>query len=186
MEPAALADAELVERIVASAPTTAGRWEAELVRRFVPRVRLYGLRHLRRADAADDLVQAELLVVLERTRAGEVRDPARLASFVLGTCRLVVQQWRRGDGHRAALLATFGADLTPAAPRPPSLDRARMGACLGRLGERERTVIVLTFYDERDADEIATALGMTPGNVRVVRHRALARLATCMGVGEDA
>jgi RNA polymerase sigma-70 factor (ECF subfamily) len=54
-------------------------------RRLAPRVRLYGLRHLRDRHAAADLVQQVLLMTLERLRAGKVREPERIASFVLGT-----------------------------------------------------------------------------------------------------
>jgi RNA polymerase sigma-70 factor (ECF subfamily) len=51
-----------------------------------------------------------------------------------------------------------------------------------RLAERERAVVVLSFYSERGSDDIAAELGLSAGNVRVVRHRALARLRGCMGV----
>jgi len=41
-------------------------------------------------------------------------------------------------------------------------------------------VLILTFYDERPAGEIATALGMNAGAVRVLRHRALSRMRQCL------
>ena len=50
-----------------------------------------------------------------------------------------------------------------------------------RLAERARTVLVLTFYAERTADQIVEELRLTPGHVRVIRHRALAALQSCMG-----
>ena len=70
--------------------------EAELYRRLAPRVRLYGLRHLRDRHAAADLVQQVLLMTLERLRAGKLREPERIASFVLGMCRMAVLEMRRG------------------------------------------------------------------------------------------
>jgi hypothetical protein len=42
-------------------------------------------QHLARRIAAADLVQDVLIPTLQKLRAGEVRDPARLASFILGT-----------------------------------------------------------------------------------------------------
>jgi len=36
----------------------------------------------------------------------------------------------------------------------------------------------------RASEEIARELETTPGNVRVVRHRALAHLRACMGADE--
>jgi RNA polymerase sigma-70 factor (ECF subfamily) len=160
--------------------------ETELVRRFAPRVRLYGLRHLRSPAAADDLVQAVLVIVLEAVRAGSVREPDRLPSFVLGTCRHVAGGWRRGEARRQGLLERFGdglAEAARAASAPPAIDLARLAGCVGGLPPREQLVINLTFYEDREADEIAAALATTAGNVRVVRHRALARLASCMGAG---
>ena len=62
-----------------------GAAETEFYRRLAPRVRLYGLKHLRDAQAASDLVQQVLMLTLERLRAGELRDPERLVSFVFGT-----------------------------------------------------------------------------------------------------
>jgi RNA polymerase sigma-70 factor (ECF subfamily) len=156
--------------------------EAELVRRFAPRVRLYGLRHLRSAAAADDLVQTVMVVMIESLRAGKVREPDRLPSFVLGTCRLVAMEWRRGERRRRGLLETFGEELAPAAAAPPpGVDHARLGGCLDGLSLRERTVVVMTYYQELAAEEIGVQLGMTAGNVRVVRHRAVERLAGCLG-----
>jgi RNA polymerase sigma-70 factor (ECF subfamily) len=60
------------------------------------------------------------------------------------------------------------------------LDLGRLTGCVAALSERERTVVVLSFYAERDCDAIGLELGLTPGNVRVVRHRALSRLRSCM------
>ena len=45
--------------------------------------------------------------------------------------------------------------------------------------------MVLTFFADKPADEVGTELAISAGNVRVIRHRALARLRGCLGVGED-
>lgn len=178
-----LPDAELARRIAAAPPGEAREAEGELARRFGPRVRLYGLRHLRDASAAQDLVQEVLVTTIEALRAGRVQDPERLASFVLGTCRVTVAGWRRSAQRRARLLVEFGDALAPLpepAPAPPP-EGARLAECLRRLRGRARTVIVLTFYAERSSEEIARELGTSPGNVRVLRHRALARPHECLG-----
>jgi RNA polymerase sigma-70 factor (ECF subfamily) len=78
-------------------------------------------------------------------------------------------------------LERFGSDLLPPpAADEPVLDLERLTRCLASLAERERSVVMMSFYEERDAQGIATDLGMTPANVRVVRHRALGRLRACM------
>jgi RNA polymerase sigma-70 factor (ECF subfamily) len=174
-------DAALVRAIAAGAPHSAAEAEAELYRRLAPRVRLYGLRHLRDPHAAADLVQQVLLMTLERLRAGKLRQPEKLASFVLGMCRLVVLEARRGTARREALLRAYGD--TAEAIEPPAwrgLEEARLAACLERLAERERSVLILSFFADKAADEVARELGLTPVNARVIRHRALLKLRECM------
>ena len=129
-EPAAVAegpsDHQLAVRVAGGGDPAA---EAELVLRFTPRVRLYGLRHLREPAAADDLVQEVLLLTLERLRAGRVREPERLALFVFGACRLVIRNQRLGTRRRDVLLERFAAEfpagrgrgrLPEARPRAPA------------------------------------------------------------------
>jgi DNA-directed RNA polymerase specialized sigma24 family protein len=38
----------------------------------------------------------------------------------------------------------------------------------------------MTFYDEHTSDQVADFLGISTTNVRVIRHRALGRVRTCM------
>jgi len=171
-------DAELAGRVRAGDRAA----EAELFRRLAPRVRLYGLRHLRDPAAADDLVQDVILTTFDSLRSGKVRDEKRLSSFVLGTCRRVVAGLRRGTARRKRLLERFGPDLepAPASRDEASLDLDRLARCLEALSARERTVVVLSFYAERDSAGIAAELGLAAANVRVIRHRAVGRLRACL------
>lgn len=177
-------DATLARRI-AAAPGDAAA-ETELYRRLAPRIRLYGLKHLRDAQAAADLAQQVMLLTLERLRAGKLRDAERLASFVFGTCRMQVLDLRRTGARRARLLDRYAT--APQVEEPAAalgLDHARVAECLDRLSERERSVLVMTFHDEQPAREVAAALGLSEGNVRVIRHRGLGRLRDCVnGEGE--
>jgi RNA polymerase sigma-70 factor (ECF subfamily) len=69
--------------------------------------------------------------------------------------------------------------------RPDLLAMQRLAECMKGLAERERTVVSLSFFVEQSAAEIGDALGMQSGNVRIARHRALARLRSCMGLGSE-
>ncbi len=155
--------------------------ESELCRRMSPRIRLYGLRHLRSAAAADDLVQQVLLRAIEALRAGRLRDSDKLAPFVLGICRMTVIELRRTAHRQQHLLEEFGGALVPDHRSTPSLDNDRLGRCVQALAERERSVVVMTFYDERPTAEVCVLLGTSEVNVRVIRHRAIGRLRACMG-----
>src|SRR6185312_11034054 len=141
----AASDADLVRTIADAAPVCDSQAEAELYRRLAPRVRLYGLRHLRDIQAAADLTQQVLLMTIEKLRAGALREPEKLASFVLGTCRLVVL-----DLRREALLRRYGAAAESEAPAPPdTLERQKLARCLEGLAERERSVLIASFFADK-------------------------------------
>lgn len=160
--------------------------EDELCRRFAPRVRLYGLRHLRDESAADDLVQTVLETTLSKLRAGEVREPDQVASFVLGVARMQAHAARRRDAREESMDERTAASLATApGPDPEPLARDRMARCLEALDERSRAVVLLSFYAEQSASDVAGALATTAGNVRVMRHRAIERLRECMGLTKD-
>src|SRR6478609_4442405 len=104
---AEMSDAALAQRIAEGDREA----ETEVCRRMAPRIRLYGLRHLRSAAAADDLVQNVLIKTLEALRAGRLRDADRLAPFVLGVSRMTVLDSRRTTRRQEQLLEAFGGVL---------------------------------------------------------------------------
>lgn len=172
---------EAIARRVVAGETTA---EQELCRRFLPRVRAWGLKHLRDEAAALDLSQQVMLAVLEALRQGRVEQLDRLGPFVLGVCKHTMFAWNRGQRRRAALLDYFGPSFETALriddTVEAALDRRRLGDCFDRLAPRARTLLALTFFTERSGDEIAGELGLSGENVRVLRHRALKQLHECM------
>lgn len=177
-------DKALALRILERAPARDPAAETELCRRLGPRIRLFALKHLRNEAAAADLVQDVLIVLLTKLREGAVRDPGQVVSFVLGTARQMVVDGRRTGARRDRLLEAFQLDVLPADEEAPeTLDTARLGRCLAALSERERAVLVMTFYDDCPADAVASELGLKAGNVRVIRHRGLERLRDCMAAG---
>jgi RNA polymerase sigma-70 factor, ECF subfamily len=176
-----VSDEALARRIAGGQSGSTDAEESELYRRFAPRVRLYGRRHLQNDAAAEDLAQEVLLLTILRLRAGEVHRPEEIGSFILGTSRMMAHGERRLARRREALTARF---MEPAVGSAPSsiaaLDARRVAACLGALAERDRLVVVLTFYADREAPRIAEDLGVSPGAVRAIRHRAIARLRECV------
>ncbi len=181
-------EAQAAREIAAAAPGQAREAEARLYALLAPRLRRYGLRHLRDTQAAADLVQQVMVLTLERLRKGGLREPGRVVSFVLGASRLTVRNLQRGERRRAALLERH-ADERPlvGAAAEQQLqarqDHALVSQCLQRLSERERAVIVLSFFGDETAEGVGTQLGLSPGNVRVIRHRSLDKLRRCV-VGE--
>jgi RNA polymerase sigma-70 factor (ECF subfamily) len=159
--------------------------ELAFCRRYADRIRGYGLRHLRDATAAQDLVQQVLLTVLEALREGRVQDPSRMDAYVFGTCRNTVMDMRRANARQRRVAERASAGLPEGyVPDWASLDRGPLEGCLQALEPRDRAVVVATFVEDRDADDIGAAMKLTPGNVRVIRHRALARLLACLEGGQ--
>ena len=177
----AVSDEALARRIAGGLSESMDAEVTELYRRFAPRVRLYGRRHLQNDAAADDLAQEVLLLTIERLRRGEVRKPEDIGSFILGTSRMMAQSERRVARRREALTTRFmDTTVETAASSFASLDAPRVAACLRDLAERDRLVVLLTYYADREAPRIAEDLGISPGAVRVIRHRAMTRLRDCV------
>jgi RNA polymerase sigma-70 factor (ECF subfamily) len=177
---------DLARAVAALRPGSSEAAESDLYRRFAPRVRLYGLRHLRSEDAAADLVQQVMLLTIEKLRSGLVRETDQIASFILGTCRMMAKDHRRREWRRERLREAFLPSSIVEAPADDAgLDLDRLEHCLARLADRERSVVLLTFYAEKSATEVGTELRLTAGNVRVIRHRAIERLRNCVASREE-
>lgn len=153
--------------------------ERELCETYAPRVRAFGLRHLRDRAAADDLVQHVLLAALSALRENRIEDLSKVGAYVLGTARNAVMDMRRGEA-RQRRVAERAALPDGYLPSYPGVERRRLEHCLGELDTRDRSIVLASFVEDRDADEIGTTLKLTAGNVRVIRHRALAKLHDCV------
>jgi len=121
------------------------------------------------------------MVVIEALRAGRVQDLERIDRYVLGTCPNVAHAMRRSLKRREDSMRRLSAELGSAVIAPwARLEGRRVEDCLGGLAPRDSRVLQLLFQEERTAAEVASALGTTAGNVRVIRHRAITRLRECV------
>lgn len=154
----------------------------EICRRFAPRVRLYGWKHLRDSFNVEELVQRVLLVVVRSLKERSVLEPEAFASYVLGVARVqsleLVRKSRREPPASDEQMTELWVD-PQSEPEPQALKR--LSDCLERLPERERSVIVLSYLQEENSPIIAKNWGTTVQNIRVIRHRAIGRLRDCMG-----
>jgi RNA polymerase sigma-70 factor (ECF subfamily) len=145
--------------------------------RYAARLKGHARRWLRSADAAD-AVQDAFIILLEKAPTLLDRDDINIGGFLFNTLRYKAL---RALAARETPVPEPGADE----PSPEDdgftvlLRREDAGRISG-LFERtcsplEQHVMTLDIEDRSDA-EITSALGITPGHVRVVRHRALAKL----------
>lgn len=89
------------------------------------------------------------------------------------------------DGFRT-LLARADADALRDAPTEAArlltaiVKTAQLSGCLAGLSEVHRQVVALRVLEELSGADAARALGLTPGHVAVLLHRARAQLERCM------
>jgi RNA polymerase sigma-70 factor, ECF subfamily len=130
-------------------------------------------------DIADDVAQEVCIAVL--TALPRYRDIGRpFASFVFG-----IASHKVADAKRCAARLAIPTEDLPDSPdsRPgpeetvvADLEAERARALLARLPPQQRELVVLRVLTGLSAEETGSALGMSPGAVRVAQHRALARL----------
>ena len=160
--------------------------EGEVCREFAPRIRAIALRHLRDRSSADDIVQEVLASVVVALRGGRIEHPEHLGAYVFSACRRRIADAHRTEARRSALrneICITGAPATKHAqvPEEKHLDVDQVVLALTPLSGRERQIINETFTADRSAEEIAESIGTTPGHVRVLRHRALAKMRAALG-----
>ncbi|MBZ0233382.1 MAG: sigma-70 family RNA polymerase sigma factor [Deltaproteobacteria bacterium] len=144
-------------------------------------MRTFWRRRLRGTEV-DELTQETMLRFVQAMRRGAIADPERMGGFVLGICRNLARERVRTAERRAALFAEFSTALASLEDEP-ELARyqfAQLEDCLSQISQRSRDVIRHAYIDGHSAAEIGERLAMSEGNVRVVRHRALEALRTCM------
>jgi RNA polymerase sigma-70 factor (ECF subfamily) len=155
--------------------------EREVCQRLLPAMRAFAQRRLPPA-AAEDFTQDAVLLLVEALRSNRIQDPARLAGFALGICRNLARERARLGERRRELQAQFGisaADLV-AFDAPLELRRAQLEDCYSQLAEHARKVIHATFCEDHADAQIASTLSLSEANVRVIRHRTLAALRSCL------
>ncbi len=117
------------------------------------------------ASVAQDIAQDAMVAVHQRW--SEIDNPsAYLRATVVNLSRMAIRRWsteRRYAGRRVETVTTN-----------PEFDETWQQ--LRRLPARQRSVVVLRFYEDLSLAEIAEVLGMPVGTVKSTLHRALDNL----------
>ena len=62
-------------------------------------------------------------------------------------------------------------------------DHVALLGCVNQLGEIQRLVVTMRVLEELNPEEVARTLGLTPGHIAVLLHRAKHALMDCMERG---
>ena len=133
---------------------------------------------LRSKHAIEDIRQETYARVLEAARDGRLAQPERLGAFVHSVCNRVLFEFYRADTRTRVLPLSEPADqatdvesLLVSAER-----RQRVKNLIDALPPKDRCILNLLFFEDRDKDEVCQQLGVDRHYLRVLLHRAAARL----------
>ena len=167
--------ARVATRIRAGDPSA----EEELVREFGERVRVFVGMRTRDREAARDLGQEIMMSVVTALREGRLRDAERVAAFVYGTARNVVNNYlrtRRDETPSGFLPEVAAITPDPSAEFEAGQRQGLVRRALARLSRSDRGILLLTLVDGLKPGEIGHRLGLTAEVVRARKARALKKV----------
>jgi len=154
--------------------------ERHFVTYFSELLRIKLRSRLRSAQLVEDLRQETFARVLAVIRRDGLETPESLGAFVNSVCRNLLHELFRyqsrgepvsfdnvdvPDGHADAESAMLSEE-----------NRELVRRVLAELPEKDRALLRALFYEERDREEICRSFRVKPENLRVLIHRAKARL----------
>jgi RNA polymerase sigma-70 factor, ECF subfamily len=162
-------------------------WMGGLAREHASRLVAVARREGLHGDDALDAVQEGFRILLTRPDREALREREGDAARVLVAIGRTAARTRRRRKHRAAPHRPI--DDGDVVDRAPAADQAladaataeQLAGCVAGLPEVHRHVVALRVLEEVSGDEAARALGLTPGHVAVLLHRARKQLERCMG-----
>lgn len=129
---------------------------------------------------AEDLAQTTLAKMFVSWRKIEQRGAVHAYAN-----RILVNTYLDGKRlKRSGEILTDGFPDRGAEPQPVET-RMVVLAALATLPPRARAVVVLRFWDDLSVEQVAEALGCSPGNVKSHTARALEKLRAVLGEAMD-
>ena len=151
------------------------------------RAKLYGVvvRILRRHDLADEVMQETYLKIW---KSAGVFDPA-LSSPI--TWMVAIARNRAIDQVRkktevsieedSAVLEVAADTPDPLAKREMTEELRRLLACMGRLDEERRRLVLFAYYDGWSREQLAAKFETPVNTVKTWLRRALIEIRECLG-----
>lgn len=159
------------------------------------RTRRASLAALARSEGATpedavDCVQEALCTLLTQNQLATLPvDSDALGAVLAATVRNAARNRRRRHFRAAPHEELDAQAVGDGAPTDVLIARAeehvRLRACVAELCEIQKAVVTLRMLEESSGEDVARALGISPGYVAVLLHRARHALRECMASGEE-
>lgn len=153
---------------------------AEIVSRHVGLVYSAALRSVGKPQAAQDITQAVFIILAKKAR--RIPKGSVLAGWLYQTTRLTVANYRRAEIRRqkreqeACVQSTLNESESASDAEAWSQISPLLDAAMAKLGARDRSAIVLRFFENKTLSEIGAALGASEDAAKMRVHRALEKL----------
>jgi RNA polymerase sigma-70 factor, ECF subfamily len=162
-------------------------WVTRLVHahraRLVAVARHEGLAAEDAFDAAQEAFATFLILPRAHELAGDDDAMPTLVALVRNLARNARRLHAVARPHESdAVVVDSIADAAPApdARLAAAEEQGRLARCVGRLADVQRAVVSLRMLDDLPGEDVARTLGLRPGHVAVLLHRAKASLRACM------
>jgi RNA polymerase sigma factor (sigma-70 family) len=173
-----LPDAELMRRVREGEV----EWLGRLFERHHLRLYRFFLRSTGRRGASEDLVQEVFVRMLKYSKT--YRDEGEFLPWMYTLARNAASDHYRQTMRQPLAQAELGEPRSLAPLASESMETSererQVQQALARLPADRREVLVLSKFERRPYQEIATTLGCTVGAVKVRVHRALKELAVVL------
>ncbi len=166
-------------------PCACSEWIGDLARAHTRRLAAVARQEGLGGDDALDAVQDGFRTLLDRPDADRLRErPDDAARVLTAMVRNAARNLRRRHHRAAPHRELDDADLIDGRRADDALagaaTTAQLTGCLAGLPEVHRQVVAMRVLEEVSGAEAARALGVTPGHVAVLLHRARKQLERCM------
>ena len=151
--------------------------EDELVSTYRRGVFVIAVARTRDREAALDLTQEILIAILKALRGGQLRDSAKLAAFIHGTARNVINNYLRTKAHHPEVELDDDAHTGDPVEELESLERRRLVQReLESFSVTDQQILLLSLVDGHSLAEVAQRLNMSHDAVRARKSRAVRKI----------